>query len=204
MGRGALLTHRRLTNRCGDVVGLLNRSMSHRNLLGAPRHMTGTVRFLAGKCRRSPTTILHNTVFGRRSCGRVIVMGSVSFFSLYRRRVLPFFKGTRITCVPGGCVAKLDGVPHIISVFTHHLRVRRQLAVRVGSYVRRALSPLNIVIIVRTRRVYVRVHNIRGRGSLAAASSFAKFFRRTGAHRRFVGLVGRGQWQYQEWRSEST
>lgn len=182
-------TLRSLGDRCHDVVALLNRSTRERKLLGAPRHMTGTVLDLAGKCRLSPRRILHSTGFGRR-CDRVIVIGSVSFFSLYRRRVLPFCKGTRITCVPGNCVAKLDGVTHMISVFSRHLRIRRHVALRVGRYVRRALGPLKMVIIMRTRRVYVRVHNIRGRGSVAAASSFAKTFGRTGAQRRFVGLVG--------------
>lgn len=79
----------------------------------------------------------------------------------------------------------------MISVFSRHLRIRRHVALRVGRYVRRALGPLKMVIMIRTGRVYVRVHNIRGRGSVAAASSFAKTFGRTGAHRRFVGLVRR-------------
>lgn len=183
-------TLRSLGGRCHDVVALLNRSTRQRKLLGAPRHMTGTVLALAGNCRVSPRRILHSTGF-RRRCDRVIVIGSVSFFSLYRRRVLPFCNGTRMTCVPGKCVAKLDGVTHIISVFSRQLRIRRQVALRVGRYVRRALGPLNMVIIIRTGRVYVRVHKIRGRGSMAAASSFAKTFGRTGAHRRFVGLVHR-------------
>lgn len=168
--------------------------MRERKLLGAPRHMTGTVLALAHNCRRSPRTVLLKTGFGRR-CDRVIVIGSVSFFSLYRRRVLPFCKGTRITCVPGNCVANLDGVTQMISIFSRQLRMRRHVALRVGRYVRRALGPLKIVMIIRTGRVYVRVHKIRGRGTVAAASSFANTFGRTGAHRRFVGLVQRGQWK---------
>ncbi len=178
----------RLRRRCQRVLNLLNRSTRHRKLIGAPRHITHTVRALAHNCQVSPGTILGSTGFGR-SCDRVMVIGGVSFCSLYRRRVLPFFKGIRITCVPGNCVAKLDGVTHIISVFSRQLRIRRHVALRVGRYVRRALGPLKIVIIMRTRRVYVRVHKIRGRGSVAAASSFANTFGRTGAHRRFVGLV---------------
>ncbi len=181
----------RLRARYGTVLSLLNRSANERNLLGAPCHITGTVRALAQKCTRSPGRVLLSTGFGR-SCHRVIVIGSVSFFSLYRRRVLPFCKGIRITCVPGKCVAKLDGVTHIISYCSRHLRIRRHVALRVGRYVRRTLGPLNIVIIIRTHRVYVRVQNIRGRGSIAAADSFAKTFGRTGAHRRFLSLVRHG------------
>lgn len=178
----------RLTKRCGRMLGLLNRSARHRKLIGAPVHMTGTVRMLAHNCCRSTRGILASTLF-RRGCSRVIVIGSVSFFSLYRRRVLPFCNGMRITCVPGNGVAKLDGVTHIMSVFDRHLRIRRHLARRVGSYVRRALGPRNIVIIVRTGRVYVRVHNIRGRGSVAAADSCDNMFGSLGAHRRFVDLL---------------
>lgn len=146
------------------VLLSINRSPSHRKLLGAPGQITSTVQFLADNCRRSLRRLIGKTVFSRNR-GRVILIHSVSLFDVYRRRVLPFVNHTRITCVPGRQMINLDGLTHVMRVCSHHLRIRRHLAHRITRTVRRVLRPHKITIIMRTDRVYVIVHNIRGPNS---------------------------------------
>lgn len=160
----------------------VNRSIGHRNLVSAPSEVTEVCRRVCNKVRRS-TKIRLVGAFAMRD-DRVIVRGSVAFCSAYRRRLLPFCKGTRVTCVPSKGIMKLDGLTHAIRMFTEQLRLRRRLAKRVTSTLVRCVRPGNTLIVIRTRRVYVAVHKVGGPKDRAIALTQENIFRASPALRR--------------------
>lgn len=176
-----------------SVLRTINRSPGHPNLLRAPHHITGVCRRVFDNLARSPRRRLG--FFSRGSGSRVIVIHSVPFTSVYRRRLLPFINGTRVTCVPNrGGVVKLSGLTHVISGFTGGPRIRRELARSVTSFLCARVDTGNITIVVRTRRVYVSVHNTGTSNDGARASTLHKVVgSSTHAHRRTLTLLS-GWW----------
>lgn len=172
----------------------VNRSPSERNLIRAPGHMTGVCRRVFTKLSDSPRELLG--IFSRNSGSRVIMIESVPVCSVYRRRLLPFVNGTRVTCVPTSKgIVKLSGLTEVISSFTGEPRLRRHLASRVTSFLRRGLSPGNITIIIRTRRLYVAVHKTETTKTAAFASTLHNSVQgSTEAHTRMVSLLEKTGW----------
>ncbi len=174
----------------GRLVVRVNRSPRERKLIGAPSHITGTLRFLASNCHGGTRRIVGGTVFAANS-GSVIVIHSVRICDVYRRRVVPFFNHYRVNCITSKGILKISGLTEVVSLCTEHLRVRRHLARRVTRRVEHTINTRKINIIVRYHRLYVVVQNIRGRGSIVAASTILNSFHHgTTAHTRFVGLLG--------------
>lgn len=175
------------------TVGLLlrkvNRSMGERKLRKAPRHVTHVYRRVCNKLSGRTSRRLRGRF--RMRGGRVILRGSVAFCSVYRRRLVPFCNGTRVTCVPGNGIANLDGLTHAISICTEEPRVRRHLAIRVTSTLRHILTPGKVVIVLRTRRAYVAVHKVGGpKDGAIAAIAENRFGRGVRLRGRFLTVIG--------------
>ena len=91
-------------------------------------------------------TVVNGAVF-EESCESMVMVRSISFYSLCEHHMLPFYGKMHVAYFPDGKIIGLSKIPRIVEMYSRRLQVQERLTEQVCEAIESVLHPKGIAVL---------------------------------------------------------
>ena len=142
-----------------------------------PQRVAKALSFLNSGASKTALDVLNGAIFNE-SCGRMILVRDIEFYSLCEHHLLPFHGRAHIAYLPAGRVIGLSRLPRLLDVFARRLQVQERLTDQVARAVQSAIEPRGVAVRMEAAHFCRMMRGVEKQESISLTSSFLGAFDR--------------------------
>lgn len=174
-----------------DLIYLLGEDPSREGLLGTPKRMESSLKFLTRGYKQDIEKILNGAIF-EENYDEMVVVKDIDLFSLCEHHMLPFYGKAHVAYLPDGKIIGLSKIPRIVDVFSRRLQIQERLTSQVADCLMQHLKPKGVAVVIEAFHLCTAMRGVEKKDSFCVTSSMLGMFRSDPRSRaEFFSLVGK-------------
>ncbi len=174
-----------------DLLHLLGEDPSREGLLGTPKRVESSLKFLTRGYKQDIEKILNGAIF-EENYDEMVVVKDIDLFSLCEHHMLPFYGKAHVAYLPDGKIIGLSKIPRIVDVFSRRLQIQERLTSQVADCLMQNLKPKGVAVVIEAFHLCTAMRGVEKKDSFCVTSSMLGTFRSDPRSRaEFFSLVGK-------------
>lgn len=145
-------------------------------LVGTPRRVTESLRWLTRGYRTTPAEAIGEGVF-TEAHDNMIMVRDIELYSLCEHHMLPFFGKAHVAYLADGRLLGLSKVARVVEVFARRLQVQERLTDQIADAIQEALEPEGVGVVVEATHLCMMMRGVEKQNSKTITSAVRGRFR---------------------------
>lgn len=174
-----------------DLLIKLGEDPSREGLIGTPKRVESSFKFLTRGYKQDVEKVLNGAVF-EENYDEMVVVKDIDLFSLCEHHLLPFYGKAHVAYLPDGKIIGLSKIPRILDVFARRLQVQERLTGQVADCLMEHLKPKGVAVVIEALHLCMAMRGVEKKDSFCVTSSMLGRFRSDERSRaEFLSLIGK-------------
>ncbi len=171
------------------LLAELGEDPSREGLLGTPRRVEKSLRFLTDGYRADVDEVLNGALF-TVDYSEMVIVKDIDFFSLCEHHLLPFFGRCHVAYIPRRQVIGLSKIPRLVDVFARRLQIQERLTNQIAETIQEKIAPLGVAVVMEATHLCMAMRGVEKQNSFAVSSAMLGAFRNSSRTRmEFLELI---------------
>ena len=158
-------------------------------LVGTPRRMAKSLRFLTEGYEKEPLEILNGALFEVRY-DEMVVVKDIDFYSLCEHHLLPFLGRVHVAYVPNGRVVGLSKIGRLVDMLSRRLQVQERLTKQIADTLEQVLAPRGVGVVIEASHLCMLMRGVQKQNAFAITSALLGEFQADSKTRsEFMALI---------------
>ena len=174
-----------------ELINLLGEDSSREGLVGTPKRVEASFKFLTRGYRQDIEKVLNGAIF-EENYDEMVVVKDIDLFSLCEHHLLPFYGKAHVAYLPGGKIMGLSKIPRIVDVFSRRFQVQERLTSQIADCLMQHLKPKGVAVVIEAFHLCMAMRGVEKKDSFCITSSMLGMFRSDPRSRsEFLSLIGK-------------
>ena len=171
-----------------QALALIGEDPQREGLRKTPDRVAKCLAQLTGGYHADPAEILQSALF-HETCGRMVVVRDIEFYSLCEHHILPFFGKVHIGYIPDGVIVGLSKLPRLVDAFARRLQVQERMTVQIARCIDEVLHPKGVIVVVEAQHLCMQMRGVEKQGAITQTMDARGLFEQSEHRKEFLALL---------------
>jgi GTP cyclohydrolase I len=158
-----------------QLLGELGEDTARDGLVGTPRRVEESLRFLTSGYQTNVEEIVNGALFSV-AYNEMVIVRDIDFYSLCEHHLLPFFGKCHVAYIPNGQVIGLSKIPRIVDMFARRLQVQERLTSEVADTINDTVRPLGVAVVFEATHLCLAMRGVEKQNAVTVTSAMLGAF----------------------------